>query len=83
MYAELKTLMVEDLKRDGGKVTSEARLEEAGIDSVLLIELRLLVEEQFGVEFSDEELARLTAATVGELADLIATRRSQLQEAGS
>ena len=47
-----------------------------GIDSIAIVELISLVEEEFGVQFSDDDLVPESFANLGALADLVARRLS-------
>ncbi|KAB2350374.1 acyl carrier protein [Actinomadura rudentiformis] len=80
MFAELKTLLVQNLKLDERMVMPESLLEDAGIDSLALVELGLLVEQHLGITFTEEELVRTASLTVGQFSDLLAARRQKLQE---
>lgn len=62
---QLCTLIGEKTKLDPGDVRPELNLEASGLDSFARIELVLLIEEQFNVEFSDSESADI--ATVDDI----------------
>ena len=47
-----------------------------GLDSVILVELILLVEKEFGVKFSDAELDPDAFSTVGTLATMIQSKQT-------
>ncbi len=51
-----------------------AGLEEAGIDSLSLVDLLFRLEREFGIEIPDEALPRIT--TVGALTDYVAAARA-------
>ncbi|MGW3473213.1 acyl carrier protein [Saccharopolyspora sp. NPDC000995] len=57
---------------DSGGVRPECRLDEAGVDSLSLVELSIAVRDRLEVEITEEELARV--ATVGGLAKLVTDR---------
>lgn len=64
-FKEVKSIIVELLDIDEGKVTSEARFrEELEADSLDLVELIMEFEDRFGGEISDEDAQKIT--TVGE-----------------
>lgn len=64
------------LKQPNRSLAPETRLISAGlIDSFRLIDLVLFVEDTFGVTIQDTELDGKAFDTIGELADLIETRR--------
>lgn len=55
----------EDLSR-------EAKFEDLDVDSLDLVELAQIVEDEYGVELSDSDMDKLE--TVGDVVDLIAGR---------
>ena len=55
----------EDLSR-------EAKFEDLDVDSLDLVELAQIVEDEYGVELSDSDMDKLK--TVGDVVDLIAER---------
>ena len=57
----------ENIKRD-------ARFEDLEVDSLDLVELAQIVEDEYGVELADSDLDKLE--TVGDAIDLIAARTS-------
>jgi acyl carrier protein len=54
------------------KVTPQARFEDLEVDSLDLVELAQIAEDEYGVELSDADLEGLE--TVGDVIGLIATR---------
>jgi acyl carrier protein len=54
------------------KVTPGARFEDLEVDSLDLVELAQIAEDEYGVELSDADLEGLE--TVGDVIELIATR---------
>ncbi len=54
----------------------EALISSGLIDSFSLVDLGLYVEDQFGVHLDDTELNKETFDTLGQLAALIAQRKS-------
>jgi len=46
----------------------------ADLQSLALAELAVRVEDQYGVQFSDDESEMLAGMTVGEFAELVASR---------
>ncbi|CAL9317472.1 MULTISPECIES: acyl carrier protein [unclassified Streptomyces] len=53
-----------------GPITPDASLAGAGVDSMALVVLSLQIEDRLGLEISEDDLS--TAASVGELADMVA-----------
>ena len=59
-YGEIKEVIVELLNVDESKVTPEARFrEDLEADSLDLVELIMSLEEEFGMEISDEDAERI------------------------
>jgi acyl carrier protein len=54
------------------KVTPQARFEDLEVDSLDLVELAQIAEDEYGVELPDADLEGLE--TVGDVIELIATR---------
>ncbi|HEU5392692.1 MAG TPA: acyl carrier protein [Streptosporangiaceae bacterium] len=69
MYEELRTLLIDDLQLNASDLRPEVGREEAGLDSLAVVELSMLLSDRFRVEISDEEL--LEAATVADIAHLL------------
>jgi acyl carrier protein len=64
-FEDVKSIIVELLGVDEGKVTKEAKFrEDLEADSLDLVELIMAFEEKFGGEISDEDAQKIT--TVGE-----------------
>ena len=55
-----------------GDITREASFQELDIDSLDLVELAQIVDEEYGVELKEEDLK--TVKTVGQAIDLVAER---------
>lgn len=70
----VQKLLVEELRVDPAKVTTDASLvDDLGADSLDIIELIMSFEEEFRVEIGDDEAEK--AATVGEWIALIDGKR--------
>jgi acyl carrier protein len=67
LYASLVELGV-----NPDQLLAEARWEELDIDSLDLVELVQVIEEEFGVELTREDIKRVP--TVGSVTDLVVTR---------
>jgi long-chain acyl-CoA synthetase len=62
-----------------GPIEREMNLEiDLGLDSIERVELFSTIESRFGLVFTPDQIA--TTFTAGELADLVATRRSECKE---
>ena len=71
----MKEVLASELGVDEGKVTADARFkEDLDADSLDLVEVVLALEEKFGIEIPDDEIAGVK--TVGEAADLVLTKQA-------
>ena len=59
---------------DASQITREATFEELDVDSLDLVELAQIVEDEYGVVLTGEDMKELK--TVGDAVDLIAERAS-------
>ncbi|HWO66720.1 MAG TPA: acyl carrier protein [Umezawaea sp.] len=73
MNEELKGILVNDLNLDEAGLRPDNSLEEAGLDSLSIVELSVTLSDRLGVEISEEDLQ--SAATVGEIARMVEQRR--------
>ena len=70
----MKEVLASELGVDADKVTADARFkEDLDADSLDLVEVVLALEERFGVEIPDDEIAGVK--TVGEAADLVIAKQ--------
>ena len=70
IMAKLKPVIAEQLGVDESEVTETASFtEDLNADSLDLVELIMSLEEQFGLQISDEDAEKLT--TVGEAVEYI------------
>jgi acyl carrier protein len=69
VYEELRTLLIDDLQLNESDLRPEAGREEAGLDSLAVVELSMLLTQRFSVEISDEDL--LEAETIADIAQLL------------
>lgn len=72
MYEALKEILIGDLHLADANVAPEASAEEAGLDSLAMVELAMVLNKRLGIEITDDEL--VSAATLGEIAALMDTR---------
>ncbi|MFB7589973.1 acyl carrier protein [Streptomyces sp. NPDC056169] len=68
-FDELKNLLV-SLGLDPAEITPESTREEAGLDSLLLTELALVLRKELGIPVPEEEL--YAAPTVAAVEGLVA-----------
>ncbi|BFV59194.1 hypothetical protein KCMC57_up42980 [Kitasatospora sp. CMC57] len=69
MFEKLKEILVSKLKVMPEQVTPEATKEDVELDSLAVVELSLLLEAEYGISITDDQL--LEAETIGEMAALI------------
>jgi acyl carrier protein len=72
---DVQTVITDALVKFGAEpewVTREATFEELDIDSLDLVELSQIVEEQFGVTLKSSDVGALK--TVGDAVDLVTSR---------
>lgn len=74
-YDRLKNIVVEQLGVDEEDVTMQASfVDDLNADSLDLVELIMSLEEEFGLEISDEDAEKI--ATVGDAANYIEEHQS-------
>ncbi|MCB1143073.1 MAG: acyl carrier protein [Leptospiraceae bacterium] len=67
---KIKAIIVEQLGVDETEVTPEAHfIDDLGADSLDTVELVMALEEEFGIEISDEDAEKIQ--TVGDVAKFI------------
>lgn len=70
IQSKMKELLVEELGLDGDKITDEAHFEEdLEVDSLGVVELLMVLEDEFGVKIPDEEAENI--GTVGQAIDMV------------
>jgi acyl carrier protein len=75
VVATMRDVLASELDVDAGKVTADARFkEDLDADSLDLVEVVLALEEKFGIEIPDDEIAGVK--TVGEAADLVIAKQN-------
>ena len=70
MFERLKNILVEELSLNPDDVTLTAELaNDLGVNSLELADLVLVCEDEFGVEFNEEDIHKFI--TVGDVAEYI------------
>jgi acyl carrier protein len=70
---DFKRILIDDLNLDEAALRPEASLENAGIDSLTIVELSISLAQRFGVEVSEEDLGG--AASLDEMDRMVEQRR--------
>ncbi|MER7790007.1 acyl carrier protein [Streptomyces sp. NPDC097640] len=76
MYDILKEILINDLHLTEEDIRPEASRDEAGLDSLAMVELSMVLSKRLSIEISDDEL--IEAATVADLAHLIGQRSTRV-----
>jgi acyl carrier protein len=72
---QVKQIIMEQLNVTEEECVPEAKfIDDLGADSLDLVELIMAMEDHFGLEISDEELAQIS--TIQNVIDYIASRQS-------
>jgi acyl carrier protein len=75
VVATMREVLASELDVDADKVNADARFkEDLDADSLDLVEVVLALEEKFGIEIPDDEIA--SVKTVGEAADLVIAKQN-------
>jgi acyl carrier protein len=74
LYDELKSILVNDIGLAEDHIRPDATLAEAGMDSLAMVELSLVLEKRHSITISDDEL--IETATVADISKLVAERVS-------
>ncbi len=72
MNSLLMDILVNDLQLDPQALRPESRLEDAGLDSLTLVNLSVQLRDQSGVQIGEDELS--SATTMGALDRMVAER---------
>ncbi len=72
----LRTLIDEQLFPLDESVTAQSDLYSEGLDSMALMQLILLLEQEFGIAIVPEDLDRENFSTLGKMAEFISRKQS-------
>lgn len=72
MYELLKTIMIEDLQLDADAVSPDASREDAGLDSLAMVDLSVAISRRLGINITDDQIFELK--TVADIAQLMEQR---------
>lgn len=71
-FGKVKDIISEQLDIDTKGIEMESTFEEMDADSLDLVELVMALEEEFGIEITDEEIEKIK--TVGDVVNHIQSR---------
>ncbi|MFR4176711.1 MAG: acyl carrier protein [Lactococcus raffinolactis] len=73
LFSKIKENLVETLELDADNVTLETNIvEDLGADSISLMEFTLALEDEFGIEISDEDAEHIL--TLGQVVDYVSNK---------
>ena len=72
MFEEIKEVLLEQLGIETDIKLESKLKEELGIDSLLAVELSILLENKYDIDIKEEELAKLV--TIKDVIDLLETK---------
>lgn len=72
---KIVSIIAEKLNIDKNTIKPESTMQELGADSLDLVEIVMKLEEAFGVEIADDDVAHLN--TVGQYVEYVQSRRSK------
>ncbi|MDT0541990.1 MULTISPECIES: phosphopantetheine-binding protein [Streptomyces] len=76
MFDTLKEILVHKLKVAPEQVVPEATRDDVELDSLAVVELSLVLDKEFGIVVSDDEL--LEMPTIGDMARLLEERSAKV-----
>ena len=76
MFEKLKNILVEELSLNPDDITPDAELaNDLGVNSLELADLVLVCEDEFGVEFNEEDIHKFI--TVGDVVEFVSSKVSE------
>ncbi|MBQ7045707.1 MAG: acyl carrier protein [Clostridia bacterium] len=70
IFEQVKKMLVEQLDVDENDITTDTKIiDDLNADSIDIVEMLMALEDEYGIEISDEEAANLQ--TVGDIVDYI------------
>ncbi len=82
LAVELTQLIRENVLEGAEELDEQTNLFDAGLDSMAIMQLLLVIEENFGVMLDGSDLTRDNFATATDLAGLIRERAAAQEPAG-
>jgi acyl carrier protein len=80
MYEVLRGILIDDLHLSASDLQPNASCEDAGLDSLALVELSMILNKQLKVDINDDEL--LAATGVADIVRMLEERVHHLQRPG-
>lgn len=80
---ELATLIQDNVLQSAGELQPDSDLFDAGLDSMAIMQLLLLVEDNYGVMPPESDLTRDNFSTPRDLARLLQQRIDEQEQAGN
>jgi acyl carrier protein len=74
MYEILRGILVEDLRLNASDVRPDASCEDAGLDSLAMVELSMILQKRLNMQVSDDEL--LATRHVADIVRMMEARPS-------
>ncbi|MFJ3979225.1 acyl carrier protein [Streptomyces sp. NPDC090021] len=74
MTGDLVRILTDDLGLPADRLAEDASLDHAGVDSLAVVELSVLLTDRYGIDITDSDIK--TASTLGQLDLLITTKRT-------
>jgi acyl carrier protein len=79
MTGDLARILTDDLNLPADQLTNGTTLDQAGFDSLTVVELSVLLTDRYGIDITDSDIKN--SATLGQLDLLITTKRNGRQTA--
>ena len=77
MFEKVQAILAQQLRKDPAIITPETRIKrDLGADSIDILQLRMRIEDQYGIVIPDQALA--TFDTVGDVVAYLEKQEAQL-----
>ena len=78
IFDKIKDIIVEQLQVEESEVTMDTNLmKDLSADSLDAVEIIMAIEDEYGIAFTDEDLASSDIKIVGKIIDLIVTKMGE------
>lgn len=75
MNGDLRSILLDDLKLPADRLSPDASLDDAGLDSLAVVELSVLLGDRLGINIREAEIEG--AATLKDLGLLVEQKRKE------